>query len=177
MRKIFILLCAITFLAACEEEDDQVPAPAATNNQGNTNPADTNSFNNNYMFSDDNVKCEPLFGVPTIGANGILSLISRPCSNSGSKFDGYFNGRPTPGTYTVVGSVNTIPTAMNLSSSQVAFVFYGHGQSTLFSTAGTVEITKNASDTSKIDMNWSNVDMTFEHDNSVIQFSGNLKGM
>lgn len=169
-----LLAIAIT-LIACEKEDEQ-PTNNNTNNNGDgNNPDPTTEFNNSYQFSDDMKTCYPLFE-PSLPANGILSIISQPCSKSGSKFDGYFkfNTSPKPGTYQIAGTVGVFPVATQLGTDQFAIVFYGHGESTLYSVGGTVELTKNTLDTNKLDLNWKDVDMAFEHDSSIIQFSGNL---
>jgi hypothetical protein len=182
MKKILIVLSLLAAFSACDKEEDATPAISPTNNNSNNNGNNGNNNNtldNSYQFSDDNVECFPHSSDPSINANGILSLVSKPCSKSGSKLDGYFKwqSRPAPGTYTVVGSIGTVPFSPNLNTDEFSMVFYGHGQATLYSIGGTVEITKNASDTAKLDLNWTDVDMAYGNDSTVIQFSGNLKGL
>tara|TARA_R110002049_G_scaffold177901_5_gene345134 strand:- start:127 stop:657 length:531 start_codon:yes stop_codon:yes gene_type:complete len=176
MRKILTFLVIAFVIVACEKEDDQPNNPTVNGGGNNTDP--TTEFNNSYQFSDDMKMCFPLFE-PSLPANAILSIISQPCSKSGSKFDGYFkfNSSPKPGTYKVVGTAGVFPVASQLGTDQFTIVFYGHGESTLYSVGGTVELTKNILDTNELDLNWKNVDMAYEHDGSIIQFSGNLNGL
>lgn len=175
MKKILTLLAIAITLMACEKEEDQ---PTTSNNNGNNNPNPSTEFNNSYQFSDDMKTCYPLFE-PGLSANGILSIISQPCSKSGSKFDGYFkfNTVPAPGTYKIVGTIGSVPNAFSLNTDEFSIVFYGHGESTLYSVGGTVEVTTNALDTNELDINWKDVNMGYEHDSSIIQFSGNLNGL
>lgn len=185
MRRIIVVLCAVALLFSCDEGDDAVN-PTSPNTSNNTSTNDTTNkdtttmaFDNSYQFSDDGVECFPHTTNPLIGTNGILSLISKPCSNSGSKLDGYFkwNYRPAPGIYKVIGEKGTVPYSPNMNQEEFAMVFYGHGQSTLYSVAGTIEVSKNILDTSTLDLNWKDIEMIFEHDSSMITFSGNLKGL
>ena len=164
-------------MVSCEQDDDS--NPSATNNNTGAPSNDTTSFDNSYMFSDDMVECFPHTANPSINSNGILSVVSKPCSNSGSKLDGYFkwNNRPAPGTYKIVGTIGSIPNTPAMNQDEFSIVFYGHGQSTLYSIGGTVELTKNSTDTSKLDLNWKDVQMAFKHDSSTVNFSGNLKGL
>lgn len=180
MKKIALILGLALAIIACDKDDDTA-SPSSSNNSGNTNNTDTTTttFDNSYMFSDDMTECFPHTSNPSINGNGILNVVSQPCSNSGSKLDGYFkwNYRPAPGTYQVVGSIGTVPYSPQMNQNEFAMVFYGHGQSTLYSLGGTVEVSTNATDTSLLDLNWKDIQMGYAHDSSTVNFSGNLKGL
>jgi hypothetical protein len=133
---------------------------------------------NEVVFSDDNLVCTPFFGAPVISAQGILSVIMNQCQNSSSKLDGYFQygSRPAAGTYTVVGTAGTFPNAANLGATGYSMVFYNHYSSELYSTSGTVELTVNADDNTKLDMVWTDVTME-AGDGYSVKFSGKFTGI
>lgn len=133
---------------------------------------------NSVVFSDDNMVCTPFFGAPVISAQGILSVIMNPCQNSSSKLDGYFKygGRPMAGTYTVVGTAGTFPIATNIGATEYSMVFYNHYSSELYSTSGTVVLTVNADDNTKLDMVWTDVTME-AGDGYSVKFSGKFTGI
>jgi hypothetical protein len=177
MKKVFFLSILSLFLFACSEDEDNntTPASPTTNNtQGNNGGNNNQVFDNSYMFSDDNIMCTP--SSVNMMNIGILSVISNPCQNSSSKLDGYFNGRPEPGTY-MISPTMRVPNAFTMGSTRGELIFYNHGDTTLFSTGGTIVVTKNQADTNLIDINWTDVDMTYAGSTTVIQFSGNLNGL
>tara|TARA_B100001109_G_C18862541_1_gene474841 strand:- start:3647 stop:4210 length:564 start_codon:yes stop_codon:yes gene_type:complete len=187
MKKVLIMASLLIAFVACEkdEEDNPTTTPTTQNNNGGNNGGGNNggvnvTLSNSYVFSDDQIVCFPLDSTNmSINSNAILSLVSRPCQNNSSKLDGYFKWqtRPTPGTYQVVGTVGQLTSGFALDTNEYSMVFYNHGPATLYAVSGTIQISKNASDSTKLDMNWTNVDMAYGNDSSIIQFSGNLKGL
>lgn len=168
LKSIFSLsLLVLTFLfIACSSDDDMQP------DQETTNLGD-----NEVVFDDDNMVCTPYSSNPSISAQGILSVIMNQCQNSGSKLDGYFKygGRPVAGTYTIFGEAGVFPNIVGTGEGQFTMVFYGHGTEALYSTSGTVELTVNAADETKLDMIWTNV--TMEGLETSVKFSGKLIGI
>ena len=179
------ILAAILFLGiiviACSKEDDNPSTTNNTNNNGNGNGnGNSGEFDNSYMFSDDEIMCYPHSSNPSINQNGILSVVSKPCSRSGSKLDGYFKWqtRPTPGTYKVVGQAGAVTYGPNLADDEYSMIFYGHDVHAFYSVGGTVEISVSEEADSLLDLNWTDVEMIYGGDSTtVITFSGNLKGL
>lgn len=101
-----------------------------------------------------------------------------PCQNSSSKLDGYFKygQKPAAGTYTVVGTAGDFPIATNIGETEFSMLFYGHLAQELYSTSGTIELTVNAADDTKLDMKWTDVVMETK-DGTSLKFSGNLIGL
>ena len=133
---------------------------------------------NEIVFSDDNTVCTPHTSEPSISAQGILSVVMNPCQNSGSKLDAYFkyNSRPIAGTYTATASVGSLGNIFDITETQITIVFYGHAAEALYSTSGTVELSVNAADETKLDMTWTEVTMEAT-DGTSVTFSGSLKGI
>lgn len=129
---------------------------------------------NEVVFDDDNIVCTPISSNVSISTLGILSVIMKPCQNSSSKLDGYFKfgGKPAAGTYTVIGTAGTFPNIANVPEGQFTMVFYGHASEALFSTSGTIELTVNSDDATKLDMKWT--DVVMEGVETTTKFSGNL---
>ena len=140
---------------------------------GTTIPASTSE----YKFSDDGITCTPYSSNPKISGQGILSVISNPCQSSSAKLDGYFKlgSRPAAGTYTIHNAGTNIDiTGVDATSFQM--IFYSHDLKDWFATAGSVTLTTNSSDASKLDMTWKDVEMT-SADSSSVKFSGTLIGL
>ena len=164
---LFFTLFAFAFLlTSCESDED-------------IDPKDTKTSvgTNEVVFDDDNMVCTAYSSNPSINAQGILSLVMNPCQNSGSKLDGYFKygNRPTAGTYTVVGTAGSFPNTIGMGETEYSMVFYGHGSEALYSTSGTIELTVNADDDTKLDMNWT--DVTMEGTETSVKFSGSFTGL
>lgn len=138
----------------------------------------TTAGDNEVVFADDNTTCEAHTSNPSISAQGILSVVMKPCQNSGSKLDGYFkyNSRPTAGTYNITGTVGAVPYSPNLAADEFSMVFYGHTSEALYSTAGTVTLVTNADDNAKLDLTWTDVTMEGSSGAS-IKFSGSFVGL
>ena len=178
MKKILIIVFAFGLMASCSKEDDGNTGPNATNPPANNSNDTTAIFFNSYQFSDDGVVCYPLSN--NIGISfGILSVVSQPCSKPSSKLDGYFRfgGTSLVGTYNVVGRIGDVPVISNMNPNESSMLFYNHGESTLYALSGTIEITKNSSDTTLLDVNWKDMIMGYEHDSSTVKFSGNFTGI
>lgn len=180
MKKIIIIVFALGLMASCSKEDDGNEAPNTTNTTTNNLNDTTATFFNSYQFSDDGVMCYPLSENVSISSLGILSVVSQPCSKPSSKLDGYFRyggGTTYAGTYTVVGKIGDFPIIANMNPNEGSMLFYNHGESTLYAISGTIEVTKNASDTNLLDVNWRDMIMGYEHDSSTVKFSGNFTGI
>ncbi len=133
---------------------------------------------NEVIFDDDNTVCTPYSSNLSINAQGILSVVMNPCQNSGSKLDGYFKygSRPVAGTYTVVGTAGTFPNTVGMAETEFSMLFYGHAAETLYSTGGTITLTENADDATKLDMSWTDVTMETAGGTS-LKFSGKLEAL
>ncbi|MEQ8711523.1 MAG: hypothetical protein RIC80_00810 [Cyclobacteriaceae bacterium] len=162
-RYLFLSL----FLFSCGTDDSE-----------NAEPERGGLGANEVVFSDDNIVCTPFSSAVTIGEQGILSVIMNPCQNSSSKLDGYFanSGRPAPGTYTIVGTAGSFPNITTIGAAQFTMIFYNHYTDALYSTSGTVELTVNADDNSKLDMVWNEVIME-AGDGYSVEFSGRFIGI
>lgn len=179
MKKNIIVAGIILALFACDKDETNPEQSITSNNQTTNTTVDTSAYFNNYRFSDDMVLCEPFYKDNEINSYAILSVVSKPCSKLSSKLDGYFKfwSDPQVGVYTIVGKAGEVPIANNIGPTSFSMVFYNHGESMLSSTGGTISLSKNKADTTLFDLNWKNVDMTYEHNDSTIQFSGNLSGL
>ncbi len=164
LRLTTLLFICYFFLLSCGSDDE------------NSEPEGLELGPNEVVFSDDNIICTPFFGTPTISGGGILSVIMNPCQSSSSKLDGYFASRPTAGSYTVIGTAGEFPNITSISANAFTMVFYNHYPQELYSTSGTVEISVNADDDTKLDMVWNNVTMEAA-DGYSVEFSGRFVGI
>jgi hypothetical protein len=172
MKKAFLILSFIglstLYMTSCDSDEDTMEETPTENELGV----------NEVVFADDNIVCKPFSSGVSISNQGILSVIMLPCQNSSSKLDGYFKygKRPAAGTYTVFGTAGSFPNALSIGDTYFSMVFYGHGTATLYSTGGTVELTVNADDNTKLDMKWTDITMQAA-EGSPIKFSGSLIGI
>ena len=187
MKKILLsaAVLAITFVAC--DKDETTPVTNTTSGTATTgtttsttgtttSTTGSTATKSSYTFSDDGIECTPFSSNPSINAQGILSVVSNPCQDSGGKLDGYFkyNNRPSTGTYTIVGTAGTFPNSFSLSDSEYSFLFYNHAGTTWYATSGTVTLTASSGDSTKLDMNWKDVTMTSADGSKTVKFSGTL---
>lgn len=144
-----------------------------TNSGGTTTPATTSS----YTFSDDGLTCTPYSTTLSIN-NGILSVVSNPCQSASAKLDGYFKfgKKPAAGTYNIRYEGFGIGNTPAYSTTDFSLIFYQHNSKDWYAKSGTVTLTQNNSDTTKLDLTWKDVEM-ISTDSSTTKFSGTLLGI
>ncbi len=147
-----------------------------TTNNGSGNSG-TTFTNSGYTFSDDGITCTPFTQNLSIN-NGIISIVSNQYQGSGSKLDGYFKyqSKPSAGTYTIKDNGTKLGNTPAFSNSEFQMVFHGHANKTWFSTSGTTTVALNITDSTSVDLSWTDVVMTAS-DSSTVKFSGLLQGM
>lgn len=192
-----LIIFTIFFLACKKDEETKTETNetvtttdtttnSTTNNTTDTTTTDTTSNNNGggttlasssqYSFSDDGITCTPYSSNPSISGQGILSVVSNPCQDPSGKLDGYFKygNRPkSAGTYKIKNAGTGIANTFAMGTDEFQMVFYNHSSKTWYSTAGTISISINPNDSTKLDMFWKDIEMTAS-DSSTVKFSGTL---
>ncbi|ANW94870.1 hypothetical protein AXE80_00540 [Wenyingzhuangia fucanilytica] len=138
----------------------------------NENPSETNT-ESYYFFGDDNMECTPISqGKPLVST---VHIISNPCQSSSAALTFYFDLMKVinAGTYTVLASegINVVPGAGKLT-----MVFYSHDAKNWFAQSGTVTVTTNSDDASKIDLKFKDILMKAE-DGTETTFTGQIIGV
>ncbi|MGY5355574.1 hypothetical protein [Wenyingzhuangia sp. IMCC45467] len=138
----------------------------------NENPSETNT-ESYYFFGDDNMECTPISqGKPLVST---VHIISNPCQSNSAALTFYFDLMKVinAGTYTVLASegINVVPGAGKLT-----MVFYSHDAKNWFAQSGTVTVTTNSDDASKIDLKFKDILMKAE-DGTETNFTGQIIGV
>lgn len=126
-----------------------------------------------YFFGDDNIECAPVSQGKTLVS--IVHIISKPCQSSSAALTFYFEVMQEieVGSYEVLASesINVYP-----EKGQVSIVFYSHDSKNWYAQSGTVTITTNSDDSSKIDLKFKNLIMKAE-DGTETTFTGQIIGV
>lgn len=137
---------------------------------GNNGGDKTESY---YFFGDDNIECTPISQAKPLVST--VHIISNPCQSSSAALTFYFDLMKVinVGTYNILASegINVVPGAGKLT-----MVFYSHDSKNWFAQSGTVEVTVNASDSSKIDLKFEDIVMKAE-DGTEATFTGQIIGV
>lgn len=173
LKKVILLSFLTTssvLLINCSKED---PAPTTAQNTTTDPDPKTDSTESNYTFADDGMTCKPISQGRPIAST--VNVISEPCQSRSAALTFYFDFLKviTPGTYKILSSsdVNTVP-----GSGNTTMVFYNHKSKTWYAKSGTVTVTTNATDTTKLDVKWTNLEVGSE-DGDKTTFSGQLIGV
>ncbi|NJB81536.1 hypothetical protein GGR97_000295 [Wenyingzhuangia aestuarii] len=136
------------------------------------NPGE-NKIESYYFFTDDNIECAPVSQSKPLVST--VHIISKPCQSSSAALTFYFDLMKSinTGTYTVLASegINVTPGA-----GKVTIVFYSHDSKTWFAQSGTVTVTTNSNDESKIDVTFKDLVMKAE-DGTETTFTGQIIGV
>ncbi len=169
------LTASSTLLVNCSKDDSTpatqniIPTPDPNPNQ---EPV-TNSTESNYTFADDGMTCKPISqGRPFVST---VHVISEPCQSSSAALTFYFDlSKPIkPGTYKIKPSseIDVLTGAGNTT-----MVFYNHKSKYWYAQSGTVTVSTNTKDATKLDVKWSNLEVS-TNDGDKTTFTGQLIGV
>lgn len=126
-----------------------------------------------YFFEDDKLECTPISqSRPLVSTVGIISY---PCQSSSAALSFYFDLMKVIniGSYEVLASekINVTP-----GEGKVTIVFYSHDSKNWYAQSGTVTVTTNSDDSSKINLKFKNLLMKAE-DGTETTFTGQIIGV